>query len=217
MTEQGKNLEMALEQGMEDLLPEKAMRQIILNALDVFARKGLAGTKIKDIAAKAGFSQGFVYNYFQSKDEIFTRIVDLAADGAAATVRKTAALDGTPYEKIFWMTEALLAPDSIAMQHWRLIMIQTAISEAVPEEAMRISRAKMKQPIELLIPILAEGQRKGQIVEANPVMLAMTYFSIIQGLGMTRMQVSANLPFPSVTMILSFLRAPGFAPDMQES
>lgn len=216
MTDQGNQLKESLERGMEELLPEKSIRQIILNALDVFARKGLAGTKIKDIAARAGFSQGYIYNYFKSKDDIFTKIVDLASDGAAATVRRAAALDGSPYEQIYWMTEALLAPDSIAMQHWRLIMIQTATSEVVPEEAARIAKAKMGMPIELLIPVIRAGQQEGQIVAANPVMLAMTYFSMIQGLGMTRMQVSPSLPFPSPTMILSFLRAPGFSIDMND-
>lgn len=213
MTEKGKELMAALDSGMVDLLPEKGVRQIVLNALDVFARKGLAAAKIKDIAEKAGFSQGFVYNYFKSKDDIFTRIVDLAAEGAGATVQKAAAMDGTPYEKIYWMTEALLSPESIAMQHWRLIMIQAATSEAMPEEAKRISKEKMKKPFEHMVPLILEGQRTGELVQENPLMLAITYFSIIQGLGITRMQGSREMPFPTTAMVLSFIRAPGCAAE----
>jgi AcrR family transcriptional regulator len=193
-------------EGFENSVPDKGTRQILLNAIEVFARKGLDGTKIKDIAAKAGFSQGFVYHYFKSKDDIFVKIVDLAAEGAGNSVKFASELNGTPYEKIYWLTEAFLSPDSVALQHWRLIMLQAATSEAIPEEAKKISKEKIMKPFENLIPIIAEGQNAGEIVKEDPMMLAITYFSIIQGLGITRIQNSKDIPFPSIDMILCFLR-----------
>ena len=216
MTRQGEQLMTMLSQGMEELLPEKGERKIVVAALEVFAKKGLAGAKISDIAACAGFSQGFVYNYFKSKDDIFTRIVSLAADGAGETARKAAALPGTPYERIYWMTEALLNPDSIAMQHWRLIMLQVSTSEAVPEQARRVAREKIGKPFEHFVPLIAEGQRLGEIVREDPLMLAITYFSMVQGLGITRMQGSREMPFPTTAMVLSFLRAPGRDPEPRQ-
>lgn len=203
---QSEELEKKFMEGFEEAVPDKGTRQILLNAIEIFARKGLEGTKIKDIAARAGFSQGYVYNYFRSKDEIFIKIVDLAAEGAGNSVQYAAALKGTPYEKIVWLTEAFLSPDSIAMQHWRLIMLQAMTSEAVPEEAKRISKEKIRKPFEHLIPIIIEGQKAGEMVEEDPLVLAVTYFSIIQGLGITRMQNGKNIPFPSTEVILSFLR-----------
>jgi AcrR family transcriptional regulator len=206
MSNQSKELEKKFMQGFEEMVPDKGTRNILLNAIQVFARKGLAGTKIKDIAAQAGFSQGFVYNYFKSKDDIFSKIVELAAEGAGNSVKYAAALKGTPYEKIYWLTEAFLSPDSIAMQHWRLIMVQATTSEAVPEEAVRISKEKMKKPFEYLIPIIIEGQRLGEIRDEDPLVLAITYFSMVQGLGITRMQSRRDIPFPSTELVLSFLR-----------
>lgn len=208
MTDQGRKLMAELAGGMEELLPEKGERQILLNALDVFARKGAAGAKISDIARKAGFSQGFVYNYFKSKDEIYTRLIDLAAEGAGATARKAAAMDGTPYARIYWMTEALLSPESIAMSHWRLIMLQGAASEAAPAEARRIAREKAGLPFKHMVPLVAEGQRLGEIRQGDPLMLSITYFSIVQGLGIARIQGGETMPFPSVELILAFLRTP---------
>jgi len=208
MTRQGRELVLQLEQGVDKLIPDKGSKQIIMAALDVFSRKGLTGAKIKDIAEKAGFSQGFVYNYFKSKEDIFIKIVDLAADGAGATAHNAAALAGTPYERIYWLTEALLSPDSIAMRHWRLIMLQTATSEAIPAEASRIAKEKSKKPFEHIVPLIIEGQKMNLLVPDDPLMLAVTYFSMIQGLAITRQQVSENVPFPTVEMILGFLRTP---------
>lgn len=206
MSAQSKVLEKRFVEAFEQSLPDKGSRQILLNAIEVFAKKGLLGTKIRDIAQKAGFSQGFVYNYYKSKDEIFTKIVELAADGAGNSVKFASELEGTPYQKIYWLTEAFLSPDSIAMQHWRLIMLQATTSEAVPEEAKKISSEKIKKPFEYLIPIIIEGQKSGEIVKEDPMVLAITYFSFIQGLGITRMQNGSKIPFPSNEMVLSFLR-----------
>lgn len=192
--------------GFEEMIPDKGTRKILMNAIDVFSKKGLTGAKIKDIAAKAGFSQGYVYNYFKSKEEIFVKLADLAAEGAGNSVEYAGELKGTPLQKIYWLTEAFLSPNSIALQHWRLIMLQSVASEDVPEEAVRITKEKIKKPFQLLIPIITEGQKAGEIIQEDPLVLAITYFSVIQGLGITRMQYSDNIPFPSVDLILSFLK-----------
>lgn len=206
MSEQSKYLEKRFEQGLTDMVPDEKIRRIILNSIDVFARKGLTATKIKDIAQNAGFSQGFVYNYFESKDDIFTKISELAAEDAGNAVKYAIELEGTPYQKIYWLTEAFLSPDSVAMQHWRLIMLQSTTSEAVPQEAKEAVNAKITKPFEYLIPLIMEGQKCGEITKADPMMLAVTYFSIIQGLGITRMQCSSDIPFPSTDLVLSFLK-----------
>jgi AcrR family transcriptional regulator len=206
MSTQSDLLQQKILAGFEASLPDKGTRQIILNAMDVFARKGLEGTKIKDIAHQAGFSQGFVYNYFKSKEEIFTQIVMLAAEGAGMMVKNASELEGTPYQKIYWLAEALLSPTSITMQHWRLIMLQTATSEAVPPQAKSIYDEKMKAPFSILIPMLKQGQAAGEIVQEDPLMLAVTFFSFIQGLGITRAQAGENVPFPSIDRVLNFLK-----------
>jgi AcrR family transcriptional regulator len=206
MSIQSKELEKKFIEGFEEMIQDKGIRQILLNSIDVFAMKGLAATKIKDIATKAGFSQGYIYNYFNSKDDIFTKIVELASEGAGNSVKYASELNGTPYEKIFWLTEAFLSTDSMAMQHWRLIMLQASTSDAIPEEAKRISKENVKKPFEHLIPIIIEGQNLGEIVKGDPLILAITYFSFIQGLGIARIQNGNAMPFPTTEMILSFLR-----------
>ena len=206
MSVQSKALEKKFIENFEHAVPDEKVRRILLNASEVFAKKGLAGTKIKDIAAKAGFSQGFVYNYFQSKDDIFTRLVDLAAEGAGISVKYASEQEGTPYEKIFWLTEALLSADSIAMQHWRLLMTQASSSEAVPEAAIKIAKEKAKLPFEHFIPMVADGQKAGEIADDPPIVLAVTYFSIVQGLALTRIQNGNGIPFPTTEMVLRFMR-----------
>lgn len=50
---------------------EERQAQIVEAALKLFAEKGLHDTKVSEIAAQAGVSQGTVYWYFDSKEELF--------------------------------------------------------------------------------------------------------------------------------------------------
>ena len=55
----------------------------------MFARKGLHGARVGDIAAEAGVAHGLLYHYFKSKDELLeTGLAELAAvvDGCASAV-----------------------------------------------------------------------------------------------------------------------------------
>ena len=54
---------------------EDRRRRILSEAVRLFATRGLGATRVGDIAAAAGMSQGLLYHYFASKEEIFTDIV----------------------------------------------------------------------------------------------------------------------------------------------
>ncbi|MEZ5608027.1 MAG: TetR/AcrR family transcriptional regulator [Burkholderiaceae bacterium] len=44
-------------------------------ALALFVEKGFAGTRVEDVAARAGVSKGTLFLYFASKDELFKAVV----------------------------------------------------------------------------------------------------------------------------------------------
>ncbi|MGB9222990.1 TetR/AcrR family transcriptional regulator [Mycobacterium sp.] len=52
-------------------------RQILLDAAEeVFARKGLTGAALEDIADTAGFTRGAIYSQFGAKEKLFLAVVD---------------------------------------------------------------------------------------------------------------------------------------------
>jgi AcrR family transcriptional regulator len=73
---------------------------IIQAAADLFAQRGFSGTSIADIAANAGIGKGTVYEYFDSKEDLFFAVfqwyvtktstdltVSISALGGSATQR----------------------------------------------------------------------------------------------------------------------------------
>jgi AcrR family transcriptional regulator len=49
--------------------------EIIAAALEVFADRGFAATKLEDVARRAGVTKGTIYLYFENKDALFKAIV----------------------------------------------------------------------------------------------------------------------------------------------
>jgi AcrR family transcriptional regulator len=45
-------------------------------ALDLFVEKGFAGTRLDDVAARAGVSKGTLYLYFDSKESLFKAVIE---------------------------------------------------------------------------------------------------------------------------------------------
>ena len=57
---------------MPKRVDKEAKRQGILRAaMEVFAEKGMANTKIADISERAGIGKGTLYEYYTNKEEIF--------------------------------------------------------------------------------------------------------------------------------------------------
>jgi AcrR family transcriptional regulator len=54
---------------------EARPEEILSAALESFAERGFAATRIEDVAARAGISKGTLYLYFNGKEELFKAVV----------------------------------------------------------------------------------------------------------------------------------------------
>ncbi|XEC93304.1 TetR/AcrR family transcriptional regulator [Paenibacillus tarimensis] len=158
----------------------EARKDQILNAsLKVFAQYGVEGTKMSMIAKAAGLSHGLMYHYFESKEEVLTSSLLWAMDGAEHLIEEVRASSGTPLEKIAHFTRSALAAGS----HDVFRMIQSCMKHPDLDEKTKILiKETSEKYVLLLVPILVEGQRRGEIVEEEPDKLANLYLTILSGL-----------------------------------
>jgi TetR/AcrR family transcriptional regulator len=59
-------------------------RQLIEAAMDLFSRKGFAGTTTKEIAAAAGVSEAIIFRHFATKRDLYTAIIEHNIHSAGA-------------------------------------------------------------------------------------------------------------------------------------
>lgn len=185
-----------------------ARRVTILDAArKVFARNGLAATRIGDIAAEAGVSQGLLYHYFPDKDALFTEIV-------AAALRETAALTagarrspGSAWQRLHRLCEEMLA-GVLEYPEYPLVILQAFTSRAVPEEARAAVDEYGQQTFRDMVALIREGQAEGRVVAGDPVELAIAFTSCIQGVALSRLQArTPDARLPGAETILRLLRA----------
>ncbi|WNQ10783.1 TetR/AcrR family transcriptional regulator [Paenibacillus aurantius] len=166
---------------------DERREQIKKAALKVFAGRGIAGTKISMIAAEAGISQGLTYRYFQSKEELFTLLVQEAIDEAQTAIRNVPLLPGTPLEQFKELTRNMLDDTH---KHYFLLIQHAQTSEGVPEQAKRaVSRYHPQDTMDLLVPIFVKGQELGEFGEGDPRQLLFLYFSVVTGLMIQEIHV----------------------------
>lgn len=194
-----------MEQGFREDVPQDSKRRILENSFKVFIKRGLAGTRISDIAKLAGFSQGFVYNHFKSKDDIFTEITRLASMGSLRIIKTVFVMERSPYQKIKLLAKALTKPNSLAQMHMKLILLHTVSTDIIPLEAKEIQAETAKAQIVQIAEMIKYGQEIGEIRDGDPIEIAIEYFSVIQGIAIMQSQAEGKITI-DVENILGFLK-----------
>lgn len=69
----------------------------ILDAAELlFARHGLRGTRVREIAAAAGVNEATLYNYYKNKEALYEAVLERGMQPIVDTVRRTAEGDNSP-------------------------------------------------------------------------------------------------------------------------
>ena len=63
---------------------EERRRQLIEVAIDLFGRRGFAGTTTKEIAAAAGVTEAIIFRHFATKQDFYKAILDFKCGGSEA-------------------------------------------------------------------------------------------------------------------------------------
>ena len=196
---------MARNKELNQQMRDERCEQILSNALKLFAINGLAATKISDIAAISGFSQGLIYHYYRSKEDIFTELIRNAFAKMNFAARELEKLPLPPREKIEFALKELLKTleksKKFALSH--LLIVQATVSDAIPDEAKQIISKENMLPYEVISRIIIEGQTDGSIRQYDPDDLALLFWTSIKGLAMHRAAHGKKYKTPDINILLS--------------
>ncbi len=154
-------------------------RQHILDAAaEVFAKNGLANTKISDLTEAAGVSQGLIYRYFTDKDDVFVALLERAVNGVNDIAQTSIEHTGTPLEKLRWLTEQVLQGMSEGSAYLQLISQAMALSGRA-----HMAIWKLETIVKILRDLISEGQTVGEIAKRDPDQLVILYLGCLYGLA----------------------------------
>lgn len=142
--------------------------EIIQAALESFAERGFAATRLDDVAARAGVTRGTLYLYFPSKEELFKAVVrqtilPVFAERSAMVARSPRPASELLRELILAVPDALTAARVAAIP--KLIIAESRnfpdLAQFYFEEVVRLARHR-------ITALLRRGIAAGEFRPVDP-------------------------------------------------
>jgi AcrR family transcriptional regulator len=182
---------------------EKRRQGILSASLGLFVEKGYAGTTVRDISTATGTSNGLLFHYFASKEDILLALASRAMENVAGVARLLGG-DAEPLEAFQRITEIILkAYRGEESRYLFLLVNQIKTQASIPAKAK--SKVASVDTIELCLPLIRKGQRSGAFRGGDARALAVTYWGAVQGIGETLGWYPAA-PIPEADFLLAILR-----------
>ena len=155
---------------------EKKKKRIIQAAADIFAKKGYSGAAVSDIATQADVGKGTIYEYFDSKEDLFFAVFKWYSEktGAAAVV-SISALGGSAAQRLEGLNESLMGlwdeiknVFALAMEFW------AASSSALMRQRFQAAFKQLYHDFRSIVSALIhDGIKSGEFREdVNPEAVA---------------------------------------------
>jgi AcrR family transcriptional regulator len=150
---------------------DKRRLALMTAALDEFFEKGFSAARMDDIAKRAGLSKGAIYLYFDSKEALFTSLVDAFAIPNIERIEQAAEAAGSAMAAIEAMMR--LAPVFIRETPVPKIMkILIADAPAFPEMVTAYRKKVVERVLGAITNALKKAKENGEIDIGDPALTA---------------------------------------------
>jgi AcrR family transcriptional regulator len=175
---------------------EQSRTALIEAGRKLFAGKGYFNTRISDIAQEAGMSQGNVYWYFSSKEELLKAVLADGFETLGDLMQSAAEHTGTSQEKL---DQLLVGYLDFGRERGDFNAVLVSLIGHGGDEIFKELGFDMTQIgigyTQSLEKILSQGQRESTVIsDIDPKILAMFFFGLFNGLNLTYGQDWLNLP-----------------------
>jgi AcrR family transcriptional regulator len=153
--------------------------RIVMAAAIVFAQRGYAGASVAEIAVQAGIGKGTVYEYFNSKEDLFFAVFEwyLYQTGNGLTVN-ISALSGSAAQRLQALNDAIMNLGDEIQDIFALTMeFWAASSASAMRQRFRDAFKTLYQEFrEIVTAVIQDGSDRGEFrndVDATAVAAAL--------------------------------------------
>lgn len=178
-----------------ELIRQESRKKILEAALQVFARQGYHSSTVSTIAKTAGVSQGLMYNYFKSKEDVLRQLMTGMINDVMSEYLPFKA--GEKITRRDFINVINLSVDVVLARpsYWKLyfsIFVQPDVMAIVMDEVMKMSEPYMKT----FTDYFAE---KG---EKDPVTMLRYFSAVMDGIQLHCMIDPKTFPADEVKKLL---------------
>ena len=162
--------------------------QLIRSAIKVFGEKGFHQTTVRDIGRAARLTQGTIYNYVRSKEDILFLVCDRVVTEYQERVRRALSANGDATERL---SAALRGIVSVMIERQATILLLYHESHNLDHRSLRVILARVDEFITAFEQLLMEANRSrrrkprdlrllANIVTFLPTMVALRRWALPQ-------------------------------------
>lgn len=168
--------------GKREQIREERRRQILSSALAVFSQKGFHAANVSDVAAHAGVSQGTIYWYFSSKQELFDAAIEAFFSTFGAELNAASRGSETASERLQALARSMEDSVANAQQVFAAFLGYWASSED-RQGAAQFWIDLLQEYVDGVVRIIEEGMRSGEFKEVDADALAWAVAAAYDGLA----------------------------------
>lgn len=180
---------------------------IVAAAIDLFSAQGYHATPTAELARQAGVSEGSIFYYFPTKEEILLHILQEAMAHYLEAVRKILEEASSGIDAVEGFVRHHLAGSQIQPKITKILVRDFPLGLLEPGSP---HHAKL-QPLfnelsDILLVIMQRGQADGSIIEGAPQALALLLRSTTVGLSRLLLLLGAGRPSECMEELLACCR-----------
>lgn len=157
---------------MEDTAKNKR-DEILIQAANLFRKKGFSGTSMQDIARDVGILKGSIYYYFNSKNEIFREVLIKGISPVLKNAEFIMAKDLSPAEKLRELLRSHI--DYIMHDNYSLILYFQEKEKISVQEIKKYLESRNKYE-KIFKDLLAQGIKQGVFPKVD---ITLTVYAIL--------------------------------------
>ncbi|MBU2550686.1 MAG: SDR family oxidoreductase [Proteobacteria bacterium] len=145
-------------------LVKKRRSQIVRAATRLFSKKGFHKTTIRELAREAGLSQGAIYDYVQSKEDILLMNHQIFAEKSSEILKQGFENIDDPLEKL----RRLIRAEVKMMDQWaEFLWMGYREYRHLPREQLRMVLGHERRHLDFIESVIEEGVRSGRLAPCN--------------------------------------------------
>lgn len=157
---------------------DNTRQKILEKSILYFSRNGFSGTKISELCKNIGIAPGSIYNYFESKEELYGEIRKIATSFDLEPMKKLIKLPLSAKKKIMLLSRDLI--DKLEKDQMFAAVMTLGTQELLKENENQIVNSAYESELYKLFSIIVEqGQREKTVVPGEVMKLVDYYWGVV--------------------------------------
>lgn len=154
-----------------------AETKLLASALTLFSEKGYEGTSIREIIEGAGVTRPVLYYYFQNKEDLFCRLVEMKFDEFTLEMREAVSSITGCKERL---KSIIRKSFMLAERNPEAIRLILQVFFAPPQQGPPVNQAYLgKRRFRLIEEIMRDGLMNRELAGGDAQSLALTFLGLM--------------------------------------